>query len=82
MKVIFTDGTEGELSKEQSKNLYIQNRFTLEEWQALKDEMDRLNIISYEDSFLLEINERLQSLQSSRDTFICIKYVENQIAAH
>lgn len=82
MKVIFTDGIKGEISKEASKNLYIQTRFSLEEWQALKAEMDRLNIISYEDPFLVETNRRLQNLQSGCDTFVCIEYVENQIAAH
>lgn len=72
MKVIYSDGTKGELSEENSKNLYIQNRFTLEDWQTLKNEMDKLGIIKFEDPFLSKLGADLVS----------IEYVKNQIAAH
>lgn len=82
MKVIFTDGTFGDLSKGESKNLYIKNRFTLEAWQDLKNEMDQLAIITYEDPYLVEINIMLQKVNSGCDTFVSIEYVRNQITAH
>lgn len=72
MKVIFTDSTSGELSKEESKNLYIKNRFTLKDWQTLKTEMYKLGIINFEDPFLSKLGADLVS----------IEYVKNQIAAH
>ena len=52
MKVVYSNGSEGTLSAEQSKNLYIQNRFTKEAWEELENEMNRLDIIRFDDSFL------------------------------
>ena len=73
MKVIYSNGTEGTLSAEQSKNLYIQGRFTKKAWEDLENEMNRLNIIKFADPFL-------STLRSS--AMINIEYVKNQIAAH
>ena len=47
MKVVYSNGTEGVLSPEESKNLYISKRFTKEAWQELEDEMNRLDIIEF-----------------------------------
>lgn len=72
MKVIFTDGTEGTLSEEESRGLYVKGRFTLKEWQELKNQMNEQAIISFEDPFLKKFTNDL----------IDIEYVNNQINAH
>lgn len=72
MKVVYSNGTEGTLSAEESKNLYIQNRFTKEAWQELESEMNCLGIIKFVDPFLSTLGADM----------VCIEYVRNQIAAH
>ena len=66
MKVVFTDGTEGFLAQEDSKNLYISNRFTKEAWQELEAEMLRLSIIRFADPFLSKMGGKLVSLEYVR----------------
>ena len=46
MKVVYSNGTEGFLSAEESKELHITNRYSKESWQELEDEMNRLDIIN------------------------------------
>lgn len=72
MKVVYSNGTEGILSAEQSEKLYVQNRFTKEAWQELEDEMNRLDIIKFDDPFLSTLGAEM----------ISIEYVRNQVAAH
>ena len=72
MKVVYSNGTEGTLTSEQSKNLYILDRFTKEAWEELENEMNRLDIIKFDDSFLSTLGAEMVS----------IEYVRNQIAAH
>ena len=72
MKVVYSNGTEGFLSAEESKELHITNRYSKESWQELEDEMNRLDIIEFEDP--------LVSLLSG--TLVHISYIQNQIAAH
>lgn len=72
MKVVYSNGTEGTLSPEESKNLYISKRFTKEAWQELEDEMNRLDIIEFEDPVASQLS----------GTLVHITYVKNQIAAH
>lgn len=72
MKVVYSNGTEGTLSAKQSKNLYIQNRFTKQAWQELESEMNRLDIIKFDDPFLSTLGAEM----------VCIEYVRNQVAAH
>lgn len=72
MKVVYSNGTEGTLSAEQSKNLYIQNRFTKEAWKELENEMNRLDIIQFDDPFLSTLGADM----------VHIEYVRNQVAAH
>ncbi len=72
MKVVYSNGTEGTLSAEQSKKLYIQNRFTKEAWEELENEMNRLDIIKFDDPFLSTLGAEMVS----------IEYVRNQVAAH
>lgn len=72
MKVIYSNGTEGTLSAKDSKNLYIQHRFTKEAWEELECEMNRLDIIKFDDPFLSTLGADL----------VNIEYVRNQIAAH
>lgn len=74
MKVIFSNGKEGTLSKDESKNLYLENRWTKEEWQDLENEMNRLDVIKFEDPLPLELG-----LKAS---LVTIEYVRNQIAVH
>ena len=72
MKVVFSNGNQGNISDKDSKNLSIQNRFTKEEWQNLEDEMTKLDIIKFEDPFVKQLGGDLVS----------IKYVRNQIKSH
>ena len=72
MKVVYSNGTEGTLTPEQSKNLYIQNRFTKEAWEELENEMNRLDIVKFDDPFLSTLGAEMVS----------IEYVRNQVAAH
>lgn len=72
MKVVYSNGTEGTLSAEHSKKLYIQNRFTKEAWEELENEMNRLDIIKFDDPFLSTLGAEMVS----------IEYVRNQVAAH
>lgn len=72
MKVIYSNGTEGTLSAEQSKKLYIQGRFTKEAWKELENEMNRLDIIKFDDPFARKLGAEM----------ISIEYVKNQVAAH
>lgn len=72
MKVVYSNGTEGTLSAEQSKNLYVQSRYTKEAWEDLENEMNRLDIIKFEDPFLCALGAEMVS----------IEYVRNQVAAH
>lgn len=72
MKVVYSNGSEENLSAKASSKLYIQNRSTLESWQELENEMSRLDIIKFEDPFLSTLGAELVS----------IEYVRNQIAAH
>ena len=72
MKVIYSNGNEGFLSVEQSRNLYIRNRFTKIAWEKLEIEMNRLDIINFEDPFLYQLCGEMVS----------IEYVRNQNAAH
>ncbi len=72
MKVVYANGKEGTLPAKESKNLYIQNRFTKEAWQELENEMNRLRIIKFVDPLLSRLGAR----------WVCIEYVRAQIAAH
>ena len=72
MKVIYSNGTKGNLSAEESKNLYIQHRFTKKAWEELESEMNRLDIIKFDDPLVHKLGGDL----------VCIEYVKNQIAAH
>lgn len=72
MKVVYANGTEGTLSAEQSKKLYIQGRFTKEAWEELESEMNRLDILKFDDPFLSTLGAEMVS----------IEYVRNQVAAH
>ena len=72
MKVVYSNGTEGTLSAEQSKNLYIQGRFTKEAWEELENEMNRLDIIQFDDPLLNQLGADM----------VHIEYVRNQVAAH
>ena len=72
MKVVYSNGTEGTLSAEQSKNLYIQDRFTKEAWEELENEMNRLDIIQFDDPLLSQLGADM----------VYIEYVRNQVAAH
>ena len=72
MNVVFSNGNKGTLSEENSKKLYLQNRFTLESWQELENEMTRLDIIKFEDPFASMLGADL----------IPIEYVRNQVDAH
>lgn len=49
MKVVYSNGQEGILNEEESAKLYTRGRHTKESWQELKDEMNRLRIIKFED---------------------------------
>ena len=73
MKVVFSNGTEGRLSAEQSKKLYIQHRFTKESWEELENEMNRLNIVKFDDPFGRSVGAR---------NMVSIEYVKLQIEAH
>lgn len=55
MKVVYADGREGELNQEDSRNLNLVKRHSREDWEELKNEMDRLGIIKYEDAFMVEL---------------------------
>ncbi len=66
MKVVYANGTEGILSEEDSKNLYISNRFTKESWQELEAEMLRLSIVKFADPFLSQVGGQLVSLEYVR----------------
>ena len=72
MKVVYSDGTEGNLSLDQCRNLYIKDRFTKKDWEALEFEMNRLNIIKFDDPFLRTFGAKMVS----------IEYVKEQIAIH
>ena len=72
MKVVYSNGKKGTLSAEQSKNLYIQNKFTKEAWEELENEMNRLDIIKFDDPFLSTLGADMVS----------IEYVRNQISAY
>ena len=72
MKVVYSNGTEGTLSAEQSKNLYILDRFTKAAWEELENEMNRLDIIQFDDPFLSTLGADM----------VHIEYVRNQVAAH
>lgn len=67
MKVVYSNGSEGTLSAKDSEKLYIQGRFSLESWQELESEMNRLGIIKFEDSLLSEIGGDLVSIEHVRD---------------
>ena len=72
MKVIFSNGKEGTLSDDVAVNLYIEDRHTKEAWKELEGEMERLNVISFEDTLLRLVGAEMVS----------IEYVRNQVAAH
>ena len=72
MKVVYSNGTEGTLYAEQSKNLYIKRRFTKEAWKELENEMNRLDIVKFDDTFLSTLGTEMVS----------IEYVRNQVATH
>lgn len=74
MKVVFSDGSKGTLQAEESKNLYLENRRTKEQWQDLENEMKKLDVIKFEDPLLLELG--------LKGDLITIEYVRNQIAVH
>ena len=72
MKVVYSNGTGGTLTAEECKNLYIQNRFTKEDWQKLESEMNRIGIIKFDDPVFGKLGADL----------ISIEYVRNQITSH
>lgn len=72
MKVVYSNGTEGTLSSEQSKKLYIQNRFTKGAWTELENEMNRLDIIKFDDPLLSKYGAEMVS----------IEYVRIQVETH
>ncbi len=72
MKVVYSNGKEGTLPSEQSQNLYISNRFTKEDWEELENEMNRLDIVKFDDPFLHTLGAEM----------ISIEYVRNHVAAH
>ena len=65
MEVVYSDGTKGTLSAEQSKDLYLRNRWCKKEFEKLEEEMNRLNIIKFYDSYL--------------KTNVSIEYVRGQV---
>lgn len=72
MKVVYANGKEGNLPENQGRNLTIKGRFSKEDWEDLKLEMEILGIIKFEDPFLKFLGADLTS----------IEYVENQIVSH
>ena len=72
MKVIFSNGKEGTLFDDVAVNLYVEDRHTKAAWKELEEEMERLDIISFEDTLLQTVGAEMVS----------IEYVRNQIAAH
>lgn len=72
MKVIFSNGKEGTLFDDIATNLYVEDRHTKEAWKELEEEMNRLDVIRFEDPSLRQFGAEMVS----------IEYVRNQIAAH
>ena len=72
MKVIFSNGKEGTLSADVSANLSVDGRHTKEAWKELETEMEKLNVIRFEDPLLQLVGAEMVS----------IEYVRNQVAAH
>lgn len=69
MRVVYSNGAEGNLSSEEAVNLYTEGRLTAESWQELENLMIRLDIDKFEDSFLSKLGI----------DFCTINYVRNQV---
>lgn len=67
MKVVYADGTVGTITPEEGKNLYIHNRFTKSAWEELEAEMNKLNIVKFDEPNLSKVGFEMISLEFVRN---------------
>ena len=72
MRVVFSNGKEGNLSDEQSQGLYIAGRTTKAAWEELEQTMNDLDVTQFDDPLLSGLGTGM----------ISINYVRNQVRAH
>ncbi len=72
MKVVFSDGSIGELCADEERKLFVERSFSKEEWQNLREQMRKLNVFAFEDQKSQELG--------IEDVWITEMYVGGQTA--